>query len=118
MHACPPGYAMTGIRVDRNQLACTPVSDAQPNATVDGSNGAAFQRSGMHACPRGFVSGIHVDNNLLLCGVRPVATPPPNPDLPGCTAGKTQTVNADVYLCNKSYPDGSGPPCGGGLAGK
>lgn len=55
---------MTGIHVDNNLLACTPMTSPMAGRMVDPDT----VRLGMHACPIGsYATGIHVGNNLLLC---------------------------------------------------
>lgn len=48
---------------------------------VDGQNNSPTQRNNMHSCPPGFVvTGVHVDNNWLLCEGPfsfPLVAPPP-----------------------------------------
>ncbi len=85
MHACPRKQAVTGVHVNNNWLACAPYFAANdPSLTeevrLDPSRSwlcnrfgwfceAATQRKGMHACREGeVVKGIHVENNILLCG--------------------------------------------------
>jgi hypothetical protein len=83
MHSCPPGYIMTGVHVNNNQLLCTgPFEAGQSFLTVneqldflsqwppDAVTRAAHNYTGptMHWCgPNRFMTGVHVANNTFNC---------------------------------------------------
>jgi hypothetical protein len=74
MAACPPGYAMVGLHAGENVLACAYVARSAPAGNtlqlwVDSSTQHWEGRLSLHSCGEGaFMVGIHVGNNLLLCG--------------------------------------------------
>ncbi|HKH45311.1 MAG TPA: RICIN domain-containing protein [Thermoanaerobaculia bacterium] len=85
MHSCPPGYILTGVHVNNNQLLCTgQFENGQSNLTVneivdsgganawppDAETRAAHNYTGsaMHWCgPNRFMTGVHVANNAFNC---------------------------------------------------
>ncbi len=67
MAAYPPGTAMVGLHVAKNELLCAPLPALVVNydLIVDSHT----ERSGMHACQESRVMvGINVGTNQLLCG--------------------------------------------------
>ena len=71
MHACPIGYAIGGVHVDRNDFLCRRVMRYGEENFVQthvSTRENKVEREGMHACPPGmYMRGLHVDNNWLLC---------------------------------------------------
>jgi len=72
MHACPFGSVMVGLHVDSNLLMCRKLVDTPVRTEyVDTSTRDFFRSGAMHVCPLagGFaMTGIHVGDDLLLCG--------------------------------------------------
>jgi len=70
IHQCPRGYAVTGIHVDRNELACALISGNIPRF-LDSGTQYNYGGISMHRCPKGSpVAGIHVTKNILVCGTQ------------------------------------------------
>jgi hypothetical protein len=64
MLACPTGYAVKGVHIGRNVLACERAGIDEDGVVADTST----VRAGMHACPRGMLmKGLHVGRNVLAC---------------------------------------------------
>jgi len=68
MHACPLGFAITGVLNTGNVFTCRRVVPVGQEGTIVSVVDTTTLRSGMHACPAGmYMRGLHVDHNLLLC---------------------------------------------------
>lgn len=80
MHVCPAGFAIAGVRVDRNQFLCRRVmrfGEEKFVVTVIDSGTALTARADMHACPVGmYMRGLRVDRNDLLCSYDGRKNPP------------------------------------------
>jgi dienelactone hydrolase len=77
MLACPAGTWARGYHKENKQLTCcrdkTTLGKAPPAETVDPVPGhSATTAQGMHACPpwSPLITGIHAENNQLLCAQR------------------------------------------------
>lgn len=68
--SCPKGYAIAGVREDRNQLLCRRVmriGEEHFVETIEDTNPITV-RSDMHACPWGmYMRGLNLQQNILLC---------------------------------------------------
>ena len=68
--SCPKGYAIAGVRADRNQLLCRRVmriGEEHFVETIEDTNPITV-RSEMHACPGGmYLRGLNLPQNILLC---------------------------------------------------
>ena len=89
-HWCGPNRFMVGIDLQNqtNTLLCSVWSASPPvsgglRLVVD-QPPAATQRNGLHACPQGWaLVGVHLEQNIFLCGeVVPATAPPPPPPPP------------------------------------
>ena len=68
MHACPIGFAIAGVRADKNLLLCRRVMRPGEEGFVQTILDRNTVRSDMHACPTGmYMRGLRIDQNLLLC---------------------------------------------------
>jgi len=80
MHVCPVGFAIAGVRIDRNQFLCRRVmryGEEKFVATVLDSGTALTARADMHTCPLGmYMRGLRVDRNDLLCSYDGRNNPP------------------------------------------
>lgn len=103
MHACPIGFAIAGVRLDRNQLLCRRVmrrGEESFVATVT-DEGQITARYEMHACPeKMYLRGFDADQNRFLCSYDSRKNPPQewrneavnSVDQPG-------SVGHDMHIC-------------------
>jgi hypothetical protein len=68
--SCPKGYAIAGVRADRNQLLCrrvTRIGEEHFVETTEDANPITV-REDMHACPlRMYLRGLNLRQNILWC---------------------------------------------------
>lgn len=65
---CPVGYAIAGMRIDRNQLLCRRVMRSGEESFVVTAEDTNTARSNMHACPVGkYMRGVDLQLNILYC---------------------------------------------------
>ena len=107
MHVCPVGFAIAGVRIDRNQFLCRRVmryGEEKFVATVLDSGTALTARSDMHACPLGmYMRGLRVDRNDLLCSYDGRNNPPS--DWQTEFSNKVEdpgSVGFDMHICPAS----------------
>ena len=68
MHVCAPGFAIGGVRDDKNDFLCRRVVLAGEEQYVVTVKDTGTVREDMHACPQGmYMRGLHVAQNILLC---------------------------------------------------
>ncbi len=70
MHACPKGFAIAGVRIDKNLFLCRRVTLSGEEQYVSTllDAGSITVRANMHACPAGtYMRGLRNDKNQLLC---------------------------------------------------
>jgi len=68
MHACPLGFAIAGVRADKNLLLCRRVMRSGEEGFVETILDRNTVRADMHVCPMGmYMRGLRIDQNLLLC---------------------------------------------------
>ena len=70
MHACPVGFAIAGMNIDKNLFLCRRVvRNGEENYVITIFDaGPGTQRADMHACPNGtYMRGLRADQNNLLC---------------------------------------------------
>ena len=104
MHVCPVGFAIAGVRIDRNQFLCRRVmryGEEKFVATVLDSGTALTARADMHACPLGmYIRGLRVDRNDLLCSYDGRNNPPS--DWQAEFSNKVEdpgSVGFDMHIC-------------------
>ena len=104
MHACATGFAVAGVRLDRNELLCRRVMRRGEESFVasvvdEGQNITA--RYEMHACPeKMYLRGFDADQNRFLCSYDSRNNPPRewrnevvnSVDQPG-------SVGHDMHIC-------------------
>lgn len=102
MHCCPPGKAMGGVHIGRNDLICRDAV-ARTNEQCSTAN---TTRHGMRACPAGtWARGYHNANNQLTCcwdrtrGQVPLASEAIDP-----VAGGSVTSAQGMHACPVSRP--------------
>ena len=108
MHACPPGFLVTGVHVGRNLLLCTgyfgdfldfPV---QADFGITATNQFPFDGTTMHWCePGGMVAGVHVAANGFNCQTLDRVAVGINGPLgaPTLDRGNAPTVRAGMHAC-------------------
>lgn len=65
---CPVGYAIAGMRIDRNQLLCRRVMRSGEEGFVNTIEDTNTVRANMHACPVGsYMRGVDRQLNVLYC---------------------------------------------------
>ena len=104
MHVCPVGFAIAGVRIDRNQFLCRRVmryGEEKFVATVLDPGTALTARADMHACPLGmYMRGLRVDRNDLLCSYDSRNNPPS--DWQAEFSNKVEdpgSVGFDMHIC-------------------
>lgn len=104
MHVCPVGFAIAGVRIDRNQFLCRRVmryGEEKFVATVLDSGTALTARADMHTCPLGmYMRGLRVDRNDLLCSYDGRNNPPS--DWQAEFSNKVEdsgSVGFDMHIC-------------------
>ncbi len=108
MHACPYGFLVTGVHVDRNLLLCTGYFGDFLNFPVRADFGITptnqfpFDGTSMHWCePGGIVAGVHVAGNGFNCQTLDrVAVGLRGPlGAPTLDRGTNPTVRAGMHAC-------------------
>jgi hypothetical protein len=108
MHACPPGFLVTGVHVDSNLLLCTgyfgnfldfPV---RADFGISSTNQFPFDGTTMHFCESaGIVAGVHVAGNGFNCQTLDSVAVGLNGPLgaPTLDRGNSPTVRAGMHAC-------------------
>lgn len=100
MHACPVGFAIAGVRADRNQFLCRRVmryGEEKYVVTVLDPGIAPTVRGEMHACPPGmYMRGLRIDRNDLLCSYDGRRG---DEWRDGDEFGDTSSVDWDMHVC-------------------
>lgn len=96
MHVCPPGFAIGGVHVDRNDFLCRRVVLAGEEQFVVSVKDTGTVREDMHACPQGmYMRGLRVDQNVLLCSYDSRRGPTEWQQ----EVVDTQSVGYDMHIC-------------------
>lgn len=104
MHVCPVGFAIAGVRDDRNLLLCRRVmrvGEEKFVVTVLDPATTLTVRSDMHACPLGmYMRGLRVDRNQLLCSYDGRNSPPSEWQTEFLNnVGDPGSVGYDMHIC-------------------
>jgi hypothetical protein len=113
MHACPPGFVVSGVHVDSNLLLCTGYFGylLDPPVLVRGISASTpipdvapfpFDGTSMHWCgPGRMVRGVHVAGNRFTCqSFDRITTQEMGPlGPPFLDRGNARTVRAGMHAC-------------------
>lgn len=107
MHVCPIGFAIAGVREDRNQFLCRRVmriGEEKFVVTVLDPGTALTARSDMHACPLGmYLRGLRIDRNDLLCSYDGRNAPPNEWQIEfSNNVSDPGSVGYDMHICPAS----------------